>query len=72
MKKLSVSLIVMTLSGCASLQEVSERHPIVTRIVEGSLVLCAVGALADHGHERNEVLPAPGINPPNCANGGCK
>lgn len=49
MKKLLVLLICLSECGCETMQ----RHPYVTRFVEGSLLLSAVGAVAYHNHGEN-------------------
>lgn len=76
MKSLSLRVLVCLIlgvatSGCQSFRDVYERHPMATRFMVGSLVLCTAGALRFHnsGHgpigERVPDVESPSV-PPNC------
>lgn len=62
MERLLVLVALISLTGCASLKDVSERHPYVTGFVATSLVLCAGGALRHRDHD--EPLKQIGISLP--------
>lgn len=58
---LTCALLACTIlnGGCASYMEIREHHPVVTRVVEGSLVLSAAGALYAHKHRDEAVQTFP-------------
>lgn len=60
MKRLLVLLICLSEGGCAMM----ERHPVMTRIVEGSLLLSAGGAV--YYHNRGENATRIGVQPRIC------
>lgn len=70
--RLPLILVALSLSACASYQEVREKHPVMTRFVEVSLVISAAGVLTGGNASSHSSGPEVSAQPVNCNTGSCK